>query len=342
MVSTFSNLCNDILIELFSYFNVHEIFYSFCILIPYLPTLLKKGHTQLHVRSNNSYFIRWILPHINLTQVISLNVPTRPCNPSIFKFTNLRSLVLHDVDDPLLLFEKSSDWPPYQLEHLSLHIRNSDIRNKSSNIGTRVLEHAFQLRRLKHFEFHESKSSLRMVELFDELNFPSTFHSSSIERLIISIYCHWLTLQSILSYLPHLVQFEFHSSFSCSQNLSPELHFPYVRKLNLQIDSLQTNILNGIFRNAPKLRYCKLDCSVCSFQQDHIQLLQSKTWLHLINTYTSRLKTLDIDMKFRSDDISEMMIEIVKEDLKSLNFEISSCLDNDYYYWKMSGVFNKK
>ncbi|CAF0806704.1 unnamed protein product [Adineta ricciae] len=342
MKSTFKHLCDDVIIELFSYFNIHEIFYSFCLLIPNLPSLLKDGRVQLHVRSNNTYFFRWILPHISLTQVVSLSIPTRPYNPSIFKFTNLRSLVLSDVDNPLKLFERNSDWPPYRLEYLSLSIRNPDVRNKSSDIGIRVLEHAFKLRGLKRFELHESKSSLRMVELFNELTFPSTFQSSDLERVIITIYCHWLTLQSILSYLPRLIQFEFHSSFSYIQNLSPELHFPFIRKLDLQIDCLQTIILNGIFRHAPNLRYFKLDCSVCPFQRYHIDLLQSKTWLQWIDTCTPRLRILNVDIKFRPDDINETTVESIGKDLKRLNFEISACLDSGDRYWKMIGKYIKQ
>ncbi len=341
MITIFHDLCIDIILEILSYFNVHEIFYSFCLLIPCLPTLLVNGRVRLHVRSNNSYFIRWILPHIKLSQVVSLNVPTRPYNPSIFKFSALRSLVLHDVDNPLLLLQSSHNWPPCYLEHLSLHIRNQDIPNRSSNIGTRVLERVLQLRRLKHFELHESKSSLKMVELFDQLNFPSTFKSSTIECLIITVYCNWRTLQTILHYSPLLRQFQISSSFNYSENLSPELYFPFIRKLHLQIDGLQPDILIGIFHNAPYLRQCKLKCSICSLQSSHINFLQSSTWIQLIDAYTSHLKILDVNIKLRLDNTYEKIIEMIREDFKVLNFKLNFIPKNGNQCYQMAGIFNR-
>jgi hypothetical protein len=342
MITTFHDLCLDIVLELLSYFNVHEIFYSFCLLIPCTPTLLVNGRVRLHVRSNNSYFIRWILPHIKLSQVFSLNVLTRPYNPSIFKFSALRSLVLHDVDDPLLLLKSDTNWPPCYLEHLSLHIRNQDIPNKSSNIGTRVLERVFQLQRLKHFELHESKSSLKMVELYDQLNFPSTFTSSNIQCLIITVYCNWRTFLSILHYSPNLRHFQIHSSFNHSEKLSSPLLFPSIRKLNLRLDGLYADIFIAIFRNAPHLRRCKLKCSISPHKQCNIDLLQSDTWIQLMNTYTPQLRILDVDIKFRLDDVDKRMIDMINEDFRVLNFKIESDLEIRNQCWKLTGIFNRK
>ncbi|CAF3394243.1 unnamed protein product [Rotaria sp. Silwood1] len=340
-ITRFHDLCIDVVIEILSYFNVHEIFYSFCLLIPCLPTLLANGHVRLHVRSNNSYFIRWILPHIKLTQVISLNVPTRPYNPSIFQFTALRSLVLRDVDNPLLLFEKNNNWPPYYLEHLSLHIRNQDIPNISSNIGIRVLECAFQLQKLKHFELHESKSSLKMVELYEQLNFPSTFQSTNIKYLILTVYCNWKTLQSILYYSPNLYYFQFRSSFNSSEIRFPQLYFTSIRKLNLRLDGLKTDIFLSIFRNSPFLRQCKLQCSFFPSKQYRIDLLRSDTWIQLFDTYTPQLKTLNVDMTFPLDNLDEETIETINEDFKILNFKLNFHSDNVKPCWKITGTFNR-
>ncbi|CAF1078373.1 unnamed protein product [Rotaria magnacalcarata] len=340
-LTTFQDLCIDIVVEILSYFNVHELFYSFCLLIPCLPKLLVNGRVRLHVRSNNSYFIRWILPHIQLAQVYSLNVPTRPYNPSIFEFTGLRSLVLHDVDNPLLLFESSNNWPLYYLEHLSLHIRNQDIPSTSSNTGTRVLERAFQLRRLKHFELHESKSSLKMVEMYDQLIFPSTFKSSPIKCLIITVYCNWTTLQSMLNYLPDLQHFRFRSSLRYFETRSPQFCFSLIRKLNLRLDGLQTENFVSLFRSAPVLRQLRLQCSFTHFKQCQINLLKSDSWIQVMNTYTPQLKVLQIDLKFRLNNIDEKTIETINDDLKILNFKINVDSDNGNHCWQMAGVFRR-
>jgi len=344
MITTFHDLCLDVIIEILSYFNVHEIFYSFCLLIPCLPTLLVNGRVQLHVRSNNSYFIRWILPHIKLTQIVSLNVPTRPYNPSIFSFSALRSLVLHDVDDPLSLLEtnNNNNWPPYSLEHLSLYIRNQDIPNKPSNIGTRVLERVFRLPRLKYFELHESKLSLKMVELFDQLNFPSTFQSSNIQYLILTVYCNSRTLQSIFNYSPKLYHLQIHLSLNYSEKLSSQFHFPSIRKLNLRFDGLQTDILIELFRNAPFLRQLTLRCSVSSMKQSYINLLKSDTWIQLIETYASQLQILDVDIRFHLLNDDEKTIEMINEDFRILNFKLNFDLENIDQCWKLTGIFSRK
>jgi hypothetical protein len=342
MITTFHDLCLDVIIEILSYFNIHEIFYSFCLLIPCLPRLLVNGCVQLHVRSNNSYFIRWILPHIKLAQVVSLNVPTRPYNPSIFKFSGLRSLVLRDVDDPLILLEKTSDWPPYYLEHLSLHIRNQDVPNRSSNIGTRVLERVLQLPRLKYFELHESKSSLKMVDLYDQLNFPLKFQSSNIQSLILTVYCNWKTLETIIHYSPNLRHLQIHSSFNYTDKFSSQFYFPSIRQLYLLLDGLQTDILTQLFRNAPYLRYLKLKCSVSPVKQAYIQFLQSDTWIQLIDTYTPQLRILDVDIQFGLDDDKERRIEMINEDFRSLNFKFDFDSENRYQSWKMTGIFHRK
>lgn len=339
MATTFHDLCIDVIIEILSYFNVHEIFYSYCLLMPCLPTLLVNGRARLHVRSNNSYFIRWILPHIKLTQVVSLHVPTRPYNPSIFKFTALRSLILRDVSDPLSLFENQNNWPPYNLQHLSLSIRNQDILYKPSNLGTRVLEQVLQLPKLKHFELHESKSSFRMVELSDQLNFPSKFRSSNIEYLILTVYCNWHIFLSILDYSPNLRHFQIRSSYNYSEKFSSQFYFPSIRKLNLSLDGLQADVLIQLFRNTQTLRYLKLKSSLSPIKQSYINLLKSNTWIQLIKTYTPQLKILDVDITFHLDNDNENLIEIMNEDFRILNFKIDPNLKNLNQYWKMTGIY---
>ena len=342
MVTTFHDLCLDVIIEIFSYFNIHEIFYSYCLLIPCLPKLLINGRVRSHVRSNNEYFIRWILPHIKLPQIISLNVPKRPYNPSIFRFTGLRSLVLHDVDDPLILLEKSNDWPPSSLEHLALSIRNPDIPNKPSNIGIRVLEKVFQLSCLKSFELHESKASLKMVELHDQLHFPAKFHSSNLQSLILTVYCHWNTLPSILHYAPNLRSFQFYSSINSSEKYLSQLSFLSLRKLQFRLRGLQIHILLELFRNTPCLRQLKLTCTVPIENQCCSNLLKSDTWIQLMDTYTVRLKILDVDIEFYLDNYSHKAIEMINEDFRKLNLKLDIDSENGYRTWKLSGIFKRE
>jgi len=342
MVTTFYDLYPDIVFELFSYFNIHEIFYSFCVLIPRLPRLLIDGYVRLHVRSNNAYFIRWILPHIQLSQVFSLDLPKRPYNPSLFRFIGLRSLVLRDVDEPLKLLEKSQDWPPYYLEHLSFHIRNIDVYTKPSNVGTRVLEQVLQLTRLKSFELHESKSSFKMVELSDQLILPSKFQSSNLQSLILTVYSNWKTLQSILSYTPHLRYLQFSSSIISSEKQTLFLPFSHLRQLRFRLDGLRPELLRNLISQTPVLRQLKLTSTVDPTTQCYLKFLQSETWTRLIDTYTPHLRILDIDLEFYLDEFDDKAIRTINEDFQKFNFEFDINSDNRYQSWKLTGRFRRQ
>ena len=54
-------LCMDILLDLFQYFYVDELFQSFHDIIYHLPILLKKGNVLLHVRDIDAHFRKHIL-----------------------------------------------------------------------------------------------------------------------------------------------------------------------------------------------------------------------------------------------------------------------------------------
>ena len=181
-----------------------------------------------------------------------------------------------------------------------------------------------------------------MVELYDELNFPSTFQLSNLQSLIITVYCYWKTLLSILHYSPNLRSFQIHSSYIYSQNLSTQLDFPSIRKLNLKLDGLHGDMFIGILRYAPYLRHCKLYCSSFIHTQCYIDLLRSDTWIQLLDTYTPQLRVLDIDIKFRLDNINKQIIEMINEDFRILNFKIEYDLESRNQCWNMKGIFYRK
>jgi hypothetical protein len=188
----------------------------------------------------------------------------------------------------------------------------------------------FHLRKLKYFGLQASKPSLTVIELFDQLHFLSTHHSSTIERLCIIVYCHWSTEHFILSCTTSLQQCQIQSSFSHNQTLSPsKLCFPCIRKLTLQTNGSQTAVLRGILRNAPHLSYCKLIWSVYPFHQHRIDLRRSKICFQSIETYAFVLTRLRTNSKFRSNDV------------QNLNSQLSYCSDNGEQRWKVTGILTK-
>ena len=67
-------LCMDVLLELFQYFYVDELFQSFTNIVPRFSSLLKEGNVHLHVRNIDGHFRRRILPYIDLNNVKSIRI----------------------------------------------------------------------------------------------------------------------------------------------------------------------------------------------------------------------------------------------------------------------------
>src|SRR5579862_8555850 len=96
--TTFNDLYADVLLCIFEYFTVNEVFQIFSVVIPYLSSLLRNSHVRLHLRKS-------MLSDIDPAQVISVDLAclSRKSLPSISDFINLRSLILRDMEDPQVL-----------------------------------------------------------------------------------------------------------------------------------------------------------------------------------------------------------------------------------------------
>jgi hypothetical protein len=181
-----------------------------------------------------------------------------------------------------------------------------------------------------------------MVELFDQLNMPTKFQSSNIQSLILTVYCHWKTLQSILNYSPYLHHLQIRSSWNSSEKFSSQLSYSSIRTLNLRLDGLQIDILNELFHHSPLLRQFKLKSSAWSLKESYRNLLKSITWIQWIDLYTPQLQILDVDIRFHLDNENEKTIEMINEDLRILNFKLDFDFENEHRCWKMIGIFNRK
>ena len=67
-------LCVDVLLDLFQYLYVDEIFKLFHDAVDHVSLLLKEGNVQLHIDHIDRYFRRHILPYIQSTNVISIRI----------------------------------------------------------------------------------------------------------------------------------------------------------------------------------------------------------------------------------------------------------------------------
>jgi hypothetical protein len=95
-MSSFVDLCPDILFHLFTYFSLNELYDIYIDIIPYLSTLLNEGHVKLHIGKNgNEQFWNEFLPQINRNQIISLNIPYQKIHElKLSQFLSLRSITL--------------------------------------------------------------------------------------------------------------------------------------------------------------------------------------------------------------------------------------------------------
>lgn len=188
----------DVLLELFQYFYIDELFNLFNDTIHQFPLLLKKENVQLHVRYVNSYFRKHILPNIEINNVISIRIENvyhmAPVN--LAQFNQLRILILSNVT--------AHNWPSYfpsNLKYLIIYVRSKDREQ--------VFKQALTLDNLERLEFNSS--FLHFHDCNYVLPKPSTikhlvFNSQRcfIDYQFLSNNMPYLqTLKSINTYYPH-------------------------------------------------------------------------------------------------------------------------------------------
>ena len=138
-------LCMDVLLELFQYFYVDELFHSFNEIIDHLPALLSSGNMPLHIRQMNRHFRRQILPNIEIGNVRSIRIPNlyQMAPVDLGQFQRVRFLILRNVS--------AANWPrrfPPSLKYLTVHVRSKDRQE--------VLLKAFSLDSIERLEFHST------------------------------------------------------------------------------------------------------------------------------------------------------------------------------------------
>ncbi|CAF1272219.1 unnamed protein product [Adineta steineri] len=204
---TISNiLCTDILLELFQYFYVDELFNAFNDTIHYLPLLLKNGNVQLHVRHVDSHFRKHIMPNIERNNVISVRIQNMyqmaPVN--LGEFNQVHFLVLHNVTE--------LNWPdnfPKDLKYLTIYVRSKD-RHK-------IFKKALNLDNIKRLEFNST--FLHFHDCNETLVKPST-----IKHLVFNSQRCFINYEFLLNNMPDLQSLK-----------SSNTYYPHRTKTNLGI-----------------------------------------------------------------------------------------------------------
>lgn len=184
--NTSNILCTDILFELFQYFYIDELFKSFNNIIHHLPSLIKQGNVQLHIRHIDRHFRKQILPYIDINNVVSIRIQNMyqmaPVN--LGQFNHVRLLTLYNVTE--------SNWPnhfPNKLKCLIIHVR--------SKHGQEVFKKALSLDHIERLEFHST--FLHFHDCDDKLD-----KSSSIRHLTFNSKRCFIHYQFLLNNMPDL------------------------------------------------------------------------------------------------------------------------------------------
>ena len=179
-------LSADLLLELFQYFYVDELFHLFADLGQPLPALLRTGGLPLHIRRVDRRFRQHILPRIEVQNVVSIHIRNvyqmAPVN--LGQFDRVRWLTLHNVT--------AGNWPcrfPNRLKYLTVHVRS---KHRES-----VLKSALSLKSVERLEFHSS--FLHFKACRDKLE-----NHSTVRHLIFDSQRCFLDYHFLRENVPHL------------------------------------------------------------------------------------------------------------------------------------------
>ena len=235
-------LCTDILIELFQYFYVDELFKSFGHILPNLPLLLREGNVRLHIYNIDAFFRKHILHNININNVISIRIQNMyqmaPVN--LNQFNHVRLLILHNVTE--------LNWPkqfPINVKYLIIYVRSKHRHE--------VFRKALNLHSVEKLEFHST--FLHFHDCDDILDKPS-----SIRHLLFNSKRSFLNYRFLLNNMPYLQSLRSINTYyphGVKQNLGTfkNLHTIDLFCKHIDIDQMISFLTNVAIHS---LRRCRL------------------------------------------------------------------------------------
>lgn len=311
--SSFYDLCPDILIELFTYFSLNELFDVFIDLIPHLSTLINQSHIKLHIDKNtNEKFWDKIFSQINCKQIISLCNSDSGINLAKFPAMHSMKLSLQSSD----LFEQFHYL--IHLEQLSLELSEIIIKD---NIW---LSHILLLPKLKKLKLDLMISKNTLQPQNDISINKLSLQSNTIKYLELKIPMSWKSFVSFLEHFPYLqiLRASLYRLNSC-------LYEPYTSiSKPILLNSLQTVDLQGYVDNMsfiityistsmPNLKRCRL-IAVNVTNDNAYNMKNGSIWenffnccSHLIQVKVHLLMSFEVDNNFNT--------RVLKDFIRSFN-----------------------
>jgi len=290
MLTTFWDLCSDVILEICGYFSIDELFFSFYPdVLPDLFELLIGSHTNLHLcLTNDDLPINKLLSLINTKQIISLHISANniPFNEfgavKTLTLDNARAMI-HAISLPLVL---------PSLQRLIL-IYSGHLSYEAEH----ALKLVFSRSSLKYLKLHLSDD-------YSLIPRNPLGRSSSIEQFVINASCSPLTLKLLLDSLPCLRVFRIKTLMDIKstmvRNQLPSNNtvasaFPMINHSSLQIIDIDwylpimANIII-LLKGLPNLKHCRISGVINSKE------LNGKFWYNLITRICSKLLKMNVNM----------------------------------------------
>lgn len=308
--SSFFDLCPDILLDIFQYFSVNELYDIFIDLIPYLLSLINQSHIQVHIdKYVKEDFWMKILPNINSSQIISLENSYFLTN--LLHFTSIRSISLNLQS--LILFEQLQYL--IYLEQLSLQLSEEILEQQC------WLDPILLLPKLYKFKLDLSISKNVLSPQKSISIDKSPYTSNTVKHLELEIPMSWQSILLFLSHFPNVqnVRALLYQLNSPNRHFSiPPTRFQSLKTLNLQgyFDNMSL-IVTSISAFMQKLQRCRLKAMNVT-TDDAFSMKYAAIWKYLFE-YCINLNKLQIHLIMSTEINNNFNTRLIKDVIRTFN-----------------------
>ncbi|CAF3432281.1 unnamed protein product, partial [Rotaria sp. Silwood2] len=190
MLTTFWDLCSDILFEIFRYFSIDQLFYSFYPnVLPNLSCIIHESCMKFQLSlTDDDLLTATLLSLIDQHQIIALRMTT--IQIEFQNFLNIQSITLVDAHINIIPLTQLSELPLLK-RIILIYSRNE------SQLSQESLRYIFCLPFLKYLELDFHGGYLNIPQIFNK-------QACSIEELVLRTPCSWKNLQEFIVDLFHL------------------------------------------------------------------------------------------------------------------------------------------
>ncbi|CAF1455189.1 unnamed protein product [Rotaria sp. Silwood1] len=288
MSTTFWDLCSDILQEIFSYFSIDQVFYSFYPdVFPSLSNIIYESRMKFPLcLTNDDMLNATLFSLIDKHQIIALRLTA--VQIGLIEFLDIQSITLVDVRMNMTLLTELSALP--LLKRVILIYSHNE-----SKLNEAFLSYIFCLPYLKYLELDFHGSYLNIPQI-------SKKHVCSIKELVLRTPCSWNNLQELIGHLLHLrilrVMINVHGNgnnnvphqFGLIPPIISNASFPSIEIFDLTWYTIEMKNILAFVRQMPNLK------QLCLSGITNKNALQSNIWKELLNVVCPNLQLLNVKM----------------------------------------------